>query len=614
MPNYSITINSKFRPFSYAEMLAPVQAMTQAHQVVEDQYSDLMTKASVWENMANEQNDPRAYAMYKSYADKLMLAADDLNRNGLTAQSRPNLMALKAGYASHIAPIEVAYKSREEQRKLQEQLRAQNPDLIFSREAGATSLDAYIKNPQLSYNSINGDSVRKSVLQQAAAIAQEPGLHTLQHIAGNKDYYEYIQKFGKTADAVLAAIQDNPNADKILTELVNNAVGATGVRDWRTMDGSINEGAIKRVTDYAKEGLWGAIGKTTYQLTEDWRSKENKQLADRLTYLNASTNAQMKAAREQAEINRLAQLTPLEDSNGNLLGYIDSSTGRTLSPTGAYRLSTQEERELGVTPSQAPGGKSASGTKSGTSWSGATRNYLSLPPSASGTGRKFQKGDIPQVPLTAQEQAKRDKINEKLNPQPKDTDPIYLDGTSKKVLMNTKTWGKLTGLGFVPVAALTRHDSGENFLGLGRDTKFWQASTRGQDLEHTTSGSTNSPLYDKGWLGLPVPWRGDTSFDLKEKAKIRVLSDDEINTILYTHKEGPLLAKLLSEAGYGGGDKRFEMVEVIGRNGRDYVIGYKDEENAPIEGFKAKYLIEDQSPTRTNENGMVIPNIIEKTD
>lgn len=71
MANYSLILDTKFKPFSYAEMLAPVAAATQAHQALEEEYGNLTTKANVWENMANEQTDPKAYRMYKAFSDDL---------------------------------------------------------------------------------------------------------------------------------------------------------------------------------------------------------------------------------------------------------------------------------------------------------------------------------------------------------------------------------------------------------------------------------------------------------------------------------------------------------------------------------------------------------------
>lgn len=54
MASYSLKLDTRFNPFTYAEMLQPVAAATQAHQALEDAYSEMETKASIWENMANE--------------------------------------------------------------------------------------------------------------------------------------------------------------------------------------------------------------------------------------------------------------------------------------------------------------------------------------------------------------------------------------------------------------------------------------------------------------------------------------------------------------------------------------------------------------------------------
>ena len=41
MANYSLVVNSKFRPFEYQELLAPVLMATQAHHELEDKYAEL---------------------------------------------------------------------------------------------------------------------------------------------------------------------------------------------------------------------------------------------------------------------------------------------------------------------------------------------------------------------------------------------------------------------------------------------------------------------------------------------------------------------------------------------------------------------------------------------
>lgn len=106
MANYSLILDTKFKPFSYAEMLAPVAAATQAHQAIEEEYGNLAAKASIWDEMASEENDPIAYNQYKQYARALEAQAEALSTNGLTPSSRRQMLNLKARYAKDLAPIE----------------------------------------------------------------------------------------------------------------------------------------------------------------------------------------------------------------------------------------------------------------------------------------------------------------------------------------------------------------------------------------------------------------------------------------------------------------------------------------------------------------------------
>ena len=76
MANYSFVSNAKFRPFSYQEMLQPLQAYTQEYNTIQEGMGELGTKADVFERMANEQTDPQAYAMYKQYSNDLAAQAE----------------------------------------------------------------------------------------------------------------------------------------------------------------------------------------------------------------------------------------------------------------------------------------------------------------------------------------------------------------------------------------------------------------------------------------------------------------------------------------------------------------------------------------------------------
>lgn len=274
MANYSLVINSQFKPFSYQEMLAPTLMATQAHQELENQYGELATKASVWEEMANEQTDPYAYKMYKTYANDLEEQAGQLAREGLNAASRRDMLNMRARYSKEITPIEQAYAARQKQAEQQQQALLQDPTLMLSRRASTTSLDDYIRNPQLAYEAYSGKLITAQVASAASALAKEmqEKPRKWRSILGNS-YYETMMQKGFSSQAVLQAIQDNPDAAPQLTRIVEDAINSSGVRNWG------DQATIARAIDYAKQGLWSAVGETQYQTLDNWRAKMAEQEA-----------------------------------------------------------------------------------------------------------------------------------------------------------------------------------------------------------------------------------------------------------------------------------------------------------------------------------------------
>lgn len=299
MANY-IVPGSKFRPFSYAEMLQPVQSATVAHQELENQYGELATKASVWEEMANEQTDPYAYKMYKTYANDLEEQASQLAREGLNAASRRDMLNMRARYSKEITPIEQAYTARQKQAEEQQKALLQDPTLMLSRRAATTSLDDYIRNPQLAYEAYSGKLITAQAASAASALAKEmqEEPRKWRSILGNS-YYETMMQKGFSSQAVLQAIQDNPNAAPQLTRIVEDAINSSGVRNWG------DQATIARAIDYAKQGLWSAVGETQYQTLDNWRAKMAEQEA-----MQIRADKRKAEAAQQARLNNLA-INPL---------------------------------------------------------------------------------------------------------------------------------------------------------------------------------------------------------------------------------------------------------------------------------------------------------------
>ena len=264
MPNYSLVINSQFKPFSYQEMLAPILMATQVHQELENQYGELATKASVWDEMANEQTDPYAYKMYKTYSNDLEEQAGQLAREGLTPASRQNMLRMRQRYSSDIVPIEQAYQRRQELVDEQRKLLVQDNTLMFNKNASMLSLDDLIKNPQLTYQAYSGATLAKQVGTAAQNLAKDMRENPRKwRDILDKQYFETIMQHGYRPEEIIQVLQNDPNASSILKGIVEDVVGSSNIASWGDQD------TLNRAYEYARQGLWNAVGETQYQTLQN---------------------------------------------------------------------------------------------------------------------------------------------------------------------------------------------------------------------------------------------------------------------------------------------------------------------------------------------------------
>ena len=364
MPNYSLVINSTFRPFSYQELLQPALMATEAHHNLEDQYADLESKASIWEGMANKQTDPRTYKRYKDYADELRAAANDLADYGLTPSSRQKLANMRARYSSQIVPIQNAYQTRLEQAKEQRQALNQNPTLMLSRRAATTSLDDYMDNPMLDYQSYSGALLTQQVAQMADKLKGELTYYGSKTL--DKFTNLFLQKHSVSSQEVLDAI-DNPNSSssaKVLNALGNDAIDSSGMKGWA------DDATMEQAYKYAWQGAWNAVGQTTAspyenkQAVMDYEFAQKKALMDYEHQLKEEDAAKAAAKRTRLSPLALRNQEEIDAANAAIDTYVKegylkrNSRGLVLTQKGLSALrkgpTTWEEYKKQV-PNATPG-------------------------------------------------------------------------------------------------------------------------------------------------------------------------------------------------------------------------------------------------------------------
>lgn len=285
MPRFSFINNAKFRPFSYQEMLQPLAAYTQEYNAIEEGIGNLNTQANAIGAMANETNDPITYQRYKSYEESLRQQADNLAKQGLNPGSRKALLDLKSSYASDIIPIQNAIARKRELADEQRKALLQNPTLMFQRDFNTmgydTSLDRFLENADYDYGErYSGSLLTQQVSQAASNLAKELS----EYRVGKKlDPYTntWLQRHGFSREQVLDAINnpDRANSQPVLNAIVESTMGASGITNWA------DAATLNKAYDYARQGLWSAIGQTNVSPFEDYgarlaaRGEQDKALA-----------------------------------------------------------------------------------------------------------------------------------------------------------------------------------------------------------------------------------------------------------------------------------------------------------------------------------------------
>lgn len=264
MAGNMIVIGSKFKPFSYDDMIKPIQLADAEHKALEGEMTELSSRAGVFDKLANEQTDPEAYAMYKKYSDDLNMQAETLAKSGLNPDSRTAISKMRQRYSQEITPIENAYKRRDELTKEQREAMLKDPTLMMSQAASTLSLDDLIKNPNMSYQAYSGNMLTQQAAQAAKELAkyQQEKPREWRKILGGQ-YFESMMNRGYTPEQVIMAAMDDPNAPKELKKIADDVYSSSGIDTWG------DDLTKQRAKEFIGRGLYSAIGDTQYQQVQN---------------------------------------------------------------------------------------------------------------------------------------------------------------------------------------------------------------------------------------------------------------------------------------------------------------------------------------------------------
>ena len=314
--NYSFTIDSSFRPFEMQELLTPYMMYKDTYEKQEQAYNELSDKSDMFRYLSDTlPKESKARQIYEGYANELSKQAEDLSRNGLSMNNRRALMNLKRRYQGEIGRLEAADALRKAQIEEQHKLSLQDPTRMFSREASFTSLDDYLDNPALSYQSYSGALLAQQVGTAVSALAKN-----LKDYGNGKPLDSHtktwLQSTGYTpAEIMQAFVHPYGSGRSVLNTIVNQVVGSTGMPEWA------DDSTLRQAMAYAYQGLWSALGNTrvaTYTVPKESVGTQGKEPASPTlpagfpTIPNSSTPPSAPSA--PSPVSKKAEMTPKSES------------------------------------------------------------------------------------------------------------------------------------------------------------------------------------------------------------------------------------------------------------------------------------------------------------
>lgn len=276
-----LVIDSKFRPFSYDELIKPLMQYKEAYDKVEADYSNLAAQTEQWKDIANQTQSPEAYAMYSKYANDLNNIVDDFSK-GMTLQNRSQLLAMKRRYASDIQPIARASEAMKEANDLRVKA---GPDAIF--EVGEyNSLDQFLHGRTANNRYQSRDAITKrTAAMTEAAMASAMKDPEFQKAMGDQ-YWMLTQHTGGSYEDLKAAIANNAQAQNRFAEIKAQVMKDAGYDRYDTMGKQAIEDAINT-------GLYAGLDKParSFQANRNFQSDYQKaqlQLAKKQLSLSAA--------------------------------------------------------------------------------------------------------------------------------------------------------------------------------------------------------------------------------------------------------------------------------------------------------------------------------------
>lgn len=245
-----LTIGSKFNPLSFDEIAKPLIMYKQEADKLEEEMNKYEEQGDVIGSLINPTSDIEANKLYTTFKNNAISATNDFYNNGLNSNTRKNLLNLKRNYAENMTKIQAAYAAREAERKLQTEMRAKDPTMMFSRNANYESLDSYLTGKQPTSIPVSGDYLYQQGLRAGAAASSRQDISVEAKKALGNTYWQLKTEQGFTDTEALNYMEKHPMFGTIISTIkAGSNIDKLSPADQEIASKSIINGFLTGMTD-----------------------------------------------------------------------------------------------------------------------------------------------------------------------------------------------------------------------------------------------------------------------------------------------------------------------------------------------------------------------------
>lgn len=250
--NYSYVVDSTFDPFSFGELVQPLEVYKEAYKEAEDRYTDLVDKTNTFKYLSETLPEgSKARAIYEGYASELDKQAKDLSKHGLNMGNRRALTNLKHRYQGEIGRLMKADKALEEEKALRRQANLKDSSMLYADDN--LGIDQFLDGHTPNLYSISGTELytRGAAAGKAASSRVYQAGDAGSTLGGY--YRKWVEKYGygkESMDAFRAnasaipELQQAAEAIAIERGVYDNLTGINRERARQSILNGIIDGAV----------------------------------------------------------------------------------------------------------------------------------------------------------------------------------------------------------------------------------------------------------------------------------------------------------------------------------------------------------------------------------